>query len=200
MAAPATVTTTKDDHCNNDLFGRLPFLADALLPLLDSSAVLQLSSTCQSWRRAVQLCQLALAPKSELSMPFVAGCLQLRHLQLSHMRPAHKGMAMQHHQQLLQGFVFSSQSQSVVGAARVPTQPAVAYAPADAVRLRPNPGLLQQRTHSLPELQQHNKWLCDFLQDVFPSISCHTWPISPASHIWTWPAASQQLGGARLLR
>jgi hypothetical protein len=99
MAASVTVNTIQDDYYNNDLFGRLPFLADALLPLLDSTAVLQLSSTCQAWRTAVQLRQLALAPKSELSMPFVAGCLQLRHLQLSHMQPAHKGMSMLQHQQ-----------------------------------------------------------------------------------------------------
>lgn len=76
------------DPLNNDLFDRLGFLADVLLPRLPSAAVLALGCTCWSWRRAVQHCQTSMAPKSELAMPFVAGCCRLKHLQLSRMRPS----------------------------------------------------------------------------------------------------------------
>lgn len=89
IMADASVASTEDvETVNNDLFERLPFLADAILSRLDSSAVLQLSCTCHAWRKAVQLCQVSLAPKSELAMPFVASCVHLRRLQLSHMQPA----------------------------------------------------------------------------------------------------------------
>lgn len=86
MAEPFAMPA--EEQHNNDLFERFPFLADSLLPLCDAGDMLAVSATCQSWRRAVQLGQLSLAPRSELAMPFVAGCLHLRHLQLSHMLPA----------------------------------------------------------------------------------------------------------------
>lgn len=88
MAGTLAAGTESAEAVNNDLFERLPFLADAILSRLDSSAVLQLSCTCQAWRKAVQLSQVSLAPKSELAMPFVASCVHLRRLQLSHMQPA----------------------------------------------------------------------------------------------------------------
>lgn len=96
MAEPFAVSA--EEQHNNDLFDRLPFLADALLPLCDACDVLAVSAACQSWRRAVQLGQLSLAPRSELAMPFVADCLHLRHLQLSHTLPAAShGMALSKH-------------------------------------------------------------------------------------------------------
>jgi hypothetical protein len=87
MADASSAGTEGADIVNNDLFERLPFLADAILSRLDSSAVLQLSCTCHAWRKAVQLSQVSLAPKSELAMPFVSSCVHLRRLQLSHMQP-----------------------------------------------------------------------------------------------------------------
>jgi hypothetical protein len=90
MAVDASADALCSDESNNDLFERLPFVGDALLPLLGSTAVLQLSLTCSAWRKAVQLSLVNLAPKSELAMPFVSGCLHLRRLQLGHMQPARK--------------------------------------------------------------------------------------------------------------
>ena len=88
--APGDALCVEESH--NDLFERLPFLGDALLSQLDTCTLLQLSCTCTAWRRAVQLSLASLAPKSELAMPFVAGCLHLRRLQLSHMQPAPAGV------------------------------------------------------------------------------------------------------------
>lgn len=90
MALDVSADAVCNEECNNDLFERLPFLGDALLPLLGSTAVLQLSLTCSAWRKAVQMSLVSLEPKSELAMPFVSGCLHLRRLQLGHMQPARK--------------------------------------------------------------------------------------------------------------